>query len=140
MSEFTADRAGLLACQDIDAAIRVLMKLAGVPRKHFNNMQRKSFLEQAKEFQELDYHTLSKTWRVWQTLQMDHPWTVLRAAELMRWVESGHYQAVLDRKTATEEMPPVVGQGVCHQCGGQLSGTETFCPACGQRLVSDQPA
>jgi hypothetical protein len=30
-------------------------------------------------------------------------------------------------------------QRYCHECGGQLNGTETFCPACGQRLASEQP-
>ena len=71
-------------------------------------------------------------------MQMNHPWTVLRAAELMRWVESGAYQAVLDRQTAVEDKPPVLVLGFCHQCGGQLSGTETFCPACGQRLACEE--
>ncbi|MGB9977622.1 MAG: M48 family metalloprotease [Thermovenabulum sp.] len=33
MSEFTADRAGLLTCQDPEVAASALMKLAGVPQK-----------------------------------------------------------------------------------------------------------
>ena len=75
------------------------------------------------------------------SLDMTHPWTVLRAAELVRWVESGEYQAVLDRKTVVEDKPPIaVSAGFCHHCGGKLNGTESFCPACGQPLASDQPA
>ena len=43
MSEFTADRAGLLCCQNKEAAIRSFMKMAGTPIKEFNNMNYQSF-------------------------------------------------------------------------------------------------
>jgi Zn-dependent protease with chaperone function len=139
MSELTADRAGLLACQDIDAAIRWMMKCSGVPRKHFTSMQRESFLDQAREFEKLDYEVMNKTWKWIYSYGMTHPWTVLRAAELMRWVESGEYQAVLERKAVVDDKPPVQPPKLyCHQCGGQLTGTEAFCPACGQGLTRDQ--
>lgn len=136
MSELTADRAGLLACQNIDAAIRLMMKLAGVPRKHFTAMQRVSFLDQAREFEKLDYEVMNRTWKWMYSYEMSHPWTVLRAAELMKWVDSGEYQAVLDRKCVVPDKPPVAvaAAAYCHQCGGPLAGTESFCPACGQRV------
>ena len=35
MSEFTADRAGLMACQNIDAAINAIIKMSGLPLKYF---------------------------------------------------------------------------------------------------------
>ncbi len=138
MSELTADRAGLLACQDVDAVIRVMMKFAGLPRKYYKKVHRQSFIEQASQFQDLDYDLLSKAWKVriaW-TSPMTHPWTVLRAAELMKWVESGEYQAVLDRKSTVSDKPSVTAAAAvcCHQCGGPLAGTESFCPACGQRV------
>ena len=36
MSELTADRAALLACQDEDVAIDTVIKMAGVPQKYFS--------------------------------------------------------------------------------------------------------
>ena len=48
MSEFTADRAGLLACQDPEAAIECVIKMAGVPQKYFGSVSHETFLEQAK--------------------------------------------------------------------------------------------
>src|SRR5207253_6079890 len=48
MSEFTADRAGLLACQDADVAIRTMMKLAGLPQKYFKDINTQDFIEQAR--------------------------------------------------------------------------------------------
>ena len=44
MSEFTADRAGLLACQDIDVAIQAIVKMAGLPMKYYNDKVRDSFI------------------------------------------------------------------------------------------------
>ncbi len=83
MSELTADRAGLLACQDVDSVIRVMMKLAGLPRKHFNGARCQSFIDQAKQFQNLDYDLLSKAWKVriaWSS-PMTRPWMVYRLAD-----------------------------------------------------------
>jgi Zn-dependent protease with chaperone function len=50
MSELTADRAGLLACQDVDAATTALIKLAGLPLKFFDKVNTEDFLAQAREF------------------------------------------------------------------------------------------
>ena len=38
MSELTADRAALLACQDEEVAIDTVIKMAGVPQKFFKNL------------------------------------------------------------------------------------------------------
>ena len=45
MSEFTADRAGLLACQDLDACIRLELKLAGLPKDANIALFKKSFIK-----------------------------------------------------------------------------------------------
>lgn len=44
MSEFTADRAGLLCCQDKDASIRAFMKMAGMPRSVLRTGRYNGFL------------------------------------------------------------------------------------------------
>src|SRR5260370_28397224 len=46
-SELSCDRAGLLACQDVDAARRALMKLAGGP--HLSELNPDAFRDQAHE-------------------------------------------------------------------------------------------
>ena len=99
MSEFTADRAGLLACQDRDLATQVMMKWAGMPFKHYNDMKLECFLQQARDFEELDYDKLNKAVKFLATMQSSHPWTVMRAAELLRWLESGEYEQVVRRET-----------------------------------------
>ena len=91
MSEFTADRAGLLCCQNKDAAIRAFMKMAGMPIKEFNNMNYQTFIQQATEFKQLDYDAMSKVIKFISIADNSHPWTVMRAAELLNWIESGEY-------------------------------------------------
>lgn len=91
MSEFTADRAGLLCCQNKDAAIRALMKMAGVPINHFNDLNCNAFIEQAKEFKQLDYEAMNKVVKFISIADASHPWTVMRVAELLNWIATKEY-------------------------------------------------
>lgn len=131
MSEFTADRAGLLACQDIEIAGRVMMKIAGMPTKYYNEMDFEVFLQQAKEFEELDYDSLNKMTKLLLAMDQTHPWTVMRTAQLYRWLETEEYSAVLERKTISRAFQV---NGACRRCGYRLNGTEKFCPLCGKSL------
>lgn len=91
MSEFTADRAGLLCCQNKDAAIRAFMKMAGAPIKEFENLNHESFIQQASEFKQLDYDAMNKVIKFISVADESHPWTVMRAAELLNWINQGFY-------------------------------------------------
>lgn len=91
MSEFTADRAGLLCCQNKDAAIRAFMKMAGMPIKQYGDMHYETFIQQAKDFKLLDYEGMNKVVKLISIADESHPWTVMRAAELLNWIETGDY-------------------------------------------------
>lgn len=91
MSEFTADRAGLLCCQNKEAAVRSFMKMAGMPIKEFEYMNYDSFIKQASEFKLLDYDSLNKVIKFISIADASHPWTVMRAAELLNWINAGEY-------------------------------------------------
>lgn len=100
MAKFTADRAGLLACQDVDVAISTLIKIAGLPKKYLNPTIIEDFRQQAIEF---DHESNNKLDQITKSLSfMEHlyPWSVLRASELLRWIDSGEYEALLNRNTA----------------------------------------
>lgn len=88
MSEFTADRAGLLCCQNREAAIKAFMKMAGIPIKHFKDMNKDSFIQQARDFKMLDYDAMNKAIKLISIADESHPWTVMRAAELLKWIEN----------------------------------------------------
>lgn len=91
MSEFTADRAGLMACQNKEAAIRAFMKMSGMPIKQFNDLNYKTFIQQAADFKQLDYEGLNKIIKLISIADASHPWTVMRAAELLNWINNGEY-------------------------------------------------
>ncbi len=125
MSEFTADRAGLLVCQNATTAGSVLMKAAGVPMKYFDQVSVASFLDQAREFEGYDYDAFDRVAKVLSTMSLGHPWTVLRASEMLKWIDTGEYAAVISRPAASR---------ACPRCGRGLVGQEVFCPKCGTRV------
>lgn len=129
MSELTADRAGLLACQNEDAMITALIKMAGAPKKFFDQIEKDIFIEQAREFKEYDRDTLDKIGKIVMIMGSTHPWTVMRASEILKWIDSGAYEDIIKRHAETSE----VGFK-CHKCGAILIGNENFCGMCGSKL------
>lgn len=93
-SELSCDRAGLLVSQDFSAAVRALMKLAGGSRFHEMNVE--DFLEQGAEY-ELDAVGVRSRFYKYLLPSGTHPFLVLRAAELERWVRRGEYAAVVEQ-------------------------------------------
>jgi Zn-dependent protease with chaperone function len=153
MSEFTADRAGLLACQDINIANQTMVKLAGVPRKYFDRINLDEFNAQAREFETFDYNTVDKMVKVFSIMWQDHPWTVMRGAELIKWVDSGAYDKILAGQYLLPPPPPPVspssyqpgyppvppadpapGPHFCSHCGQALLPQSKFCSRCGAKV------
>jgi Zn-dependent protease with chaperone function len=91
-SELSGDRAGLLAGQDVNAALRVQMKLAGGAR--LAEMDTEAFLAQAAEY-DATGDLRDGVLKLLNLELQSHPFSVLRAAELRRWVDGGEYEAVL---------------------------------------------
>lgn len=95
MSEFTADRAGLLCCQNMKATARAFVKMAGLPKEQYSNIDIKAFVKQAQEFEQLDYDGMSKVIKFLSILDSNHPWTVLRTSQLINWVHSGTVKQIM---------------------------------------------
>ncbi len=91
-SELSCDRAGLLAGQDVEAARRALMKLAGGYR--MSELSHDEFHRQANEYDAVPdvRDGLLKLLQLQGTL---HPFAVVRFAELDRWGSSGDYADIL---------------------------------------------
>lgn len=92
-SELSADRAGLLVGQDLQASMRGLMKIAG--GNHLHEMNVDSFLEQAEEY-EAGGDLRDSVLKILNMLPRTHPFTTVRAAELKKWAESRDYQRIMD--------------------------------------------
>lgn len=94
-SEFTADRAGLLACQDPGAAISVMAKFAGLPLSGYRDFDPADFVDQARRLDaRLDTAGLDRILLMLDTVDDTHPRTVWRAATLQRWLDSGEYDDI----------------------------------------------
>jgi Zn-dependent protease with chaperone function len=91
-SELSADRAGLLATQDPAVAFRVHMKLAS--GGHLEDLDTTSFFAQGREYDEAG-DLRDSVLKMLLIETRSHPFAVVRAAELRRWVDSGEYTAVL---------------------------------------------
>jgi Zn-dependent protease with chaperone function len=98
MSELTADRAGLLGCQNPKVAVNTLVKMAGLPQSYYSRALVEDFIQQAKEFDSYDNDSLDQIAKVFGIVNQSHPWTVMRAAELFKWIDSGEYDQILAKR------------------------------------------
>ena len=92
-SELSADRAGLLATQDPATAFRVHMKFAS-GSGDLSELDQTSFFAQGQEY--LDAGDLrDSVLKLLLVERTTHPFAVVRAAELRRWVDAGDYTRIL---------------------------------------------
>lgn len=104
-AELSSDRAGLLAAQDPEAAMRTMMKLAGGGTDEETDLS--EFLVQADEYRK-GGDIADAVFKVLNLLVATHPFHVLRAAELRDWVEKGEYDRILrgEYRRRAEDSPP----------------------------------
>jgi len=91
-SELSCDRAGLLAGQDVPAARRALMKLAG--GHSLAELSHDAFLEQAREYDAVP-DLREGVLKLLQLIGTTHPFAVVRFAEIDRWAAEGEYRDIL---------------------------------------------
>jgi Zn-dependent protease with chaperone function len=91
-SELSADRAALLATQNLDTNYTVLMKMAGGDDVSQLNMN--DFFAQAAEYENSSM-LLDGIHKVLNTVWESHPFPVIRLQELRTWAASGQYEAIL---------------------------------------------
>lgn len=97
VSDFTADRFGLLCCQDIDVALTTMIKMAGLPKKYYGQVHIESFKQQALDFEQKHSGTIDKIIKYLSINAACMPWLVLRASELLNWYNSGEYQRIINK-------------------------------------------
>lgn len=92
-SEFSADRASLIAVQNRDTVMLLQMKLAG-GAEHGHPIDLDAFMAQAME-----YETKGDAWdrvlQILNTVMRDHPFATVRAGELQRWIDAGGYDKIM---------------------------------------------
>jgi Zn-dependent protease with chaperone function len=94
-AELSCDRAALLVTQDQDVVGRTMMKLAG--GTFASKVDYDLFLEQGRDFQKnYDEKALDRFWADIITAGLSHPFPVWRVSEVLKWVESGEYQTLMN--------------------------------------------
>jgi Zn-dependent protease with chaperone function len=91
-AELSADRAGLLATQDAPTAFRVHMQLAS--GGHLEDLDTTSFFAQGQEYDDAG-DLRDSVLKLLLVEARSHPFAVVRATELRRWVDSGEYTRFL---------------------------------------------
>lgn len=91
-SELSSDRAGLLAVQDPEVAMRAMLKMAGGGGRDETNLQ--EFIQQAEEYRSAG-DVSDQVYKILNVMGSTHPFWVLRLSETRDWIESGGYDRIL---------------------------------------------
>lgn len=102
-SEFSADRAGLLASQEPIDAMRMFLLFAG-GKGGSDQINLDEFLAQAREY-ESDTGAIDTLFKLLNVAGRTHPFNTVRAAELQRWVQTGGYDAIVNGDYARRGAP-----------------------------------
>ena len=97
ISDFSADRIGLLCCQDINVALTTMIKMAGLPKKCYGRIHIKSFIQQAMDFNNNHSGMMDSIIKYLSINAAAMPWLVVRAGELWNWYSSGEYDRIIKR-------------------------------------------
>ncbi|MGH1394881.1 MAG: M48 family metallopeptidase [Trichormus sp.] len=110
-AEFTCDRAALLATQNPQVVMSVLMKLAGGSPTLAPKLNLDAFIAQARAYDDISKTELGEMVKLARTAELTHPVPVLRAREIDRWASSQEYQTLLQNhgQTYTSELTPKGG-------------------------------
>lgn len=132
-SEFTADRAGLLACQNFEAALSAFSKLAGVPKNYFGMLNPDEIKRQADEFEQLvNQDSANKLIRYLAQLWNTHPWIIIRFQDLTNWHASGSYNRILAKRASGSNLDQ--DDSYTCSCGRVVPEGYLFCVYCGKYL------
>lgn len=135
MAEFTADRAGLLTCQDMEVAAQCLIKMAGLPKNYYGRISTEDLRRQSDSFTEIQESNFDKLIRFAAGYENNQPFTIIRAGQLFKWFDSGAYDRVLRR----ENPDGIYLEQKCYNCGGAIEDSYKFCRKCGVQLKLPAP-
>ncbi len=91
-SELSSDRAGLLAVQDPEIAMRNMLKMAGGGDADETSLN--EFIQQAEEYRE-GGDVADQVFKILNLMGTTHPFFVLRVSEIRSWIETGAYDRIL---------------------------------------------
>lgn len=137
-AEFSADRAGLLVCQDPQVAYSATMKLGCGHTRFAHEMDLEVFMEQARAHaKESGSDSIGKALLfMLQGWQHNHPQVVYRAKGLEDWVQSGAFAHILTGEYPRDEIGrhQMGKRMACPICATVVSSSVSTCPRCSKDL------
>jgi Zn-dependent protease with chaperone function len=131
-AHYTADRAGILACQDVTAACTALIKSTGLPAKYDPALVLDDFRTQALEFKLTNTNMFLKFSKY---LSQDKEWEIARANQFLKWVDAGEFRDIVERKRV--QVPLLSGKAnYCPTCGTKVTSDNIFCSKCGTKVAN----
>ncbi|NND08960.1 MAG: M48 family metallopeptidase [Saprospiraceae bacterium] len=94
-AEYTADRGGLIACQDVEVTKWMLAKWAGLPERSWSTFPIEEFMLQVANYDDATPNALEK---VIGFFLGNNNWSVVRARELFAWIETDEYRSLFQRR------------------------------------------
>jgi Zn-dependent protease with chaperone function len=94
MAEYSADRGGLIACQNLAKAQSALGKLLGFTHRYESPINIEEILKQDKSIESLDF--LPNIIKFFILINSTHPFVPNRIKELQKWAESIEYKNLLN--------------------------------------------
>jgi Zn-dependent protease with chaperone function len=91
-AELSSDRAGILSVQEPEVGMRAMMKLAG--GGNLSETSLPEFIRQADEYRDTG-DLADQVFKVLNLVGANHPFPVLRVAEMRDWFQSGAYERIL---------------------------------------------
>ncbi|HEX8692215.1 MAG TPA: M48 family metallopeptidase [Longimicrobium sp.] len=133
-SEFSADRAAAVVLGGPQQVVETMIRLAGGPKSITADVNVEEYLRQAEDFDKLAENAWSRVLQLMSVMEATHPFSALRAREIVRWCEGEQYRRL------TEALRSIGPGAACPACGASVAGDWKFCRACGGALLEPQAA
>ena len=95
-SEYTADRGGMLACQDEETALSFFAKLAGWPEKQWTSINLSEFKQQVISYEPGSNKAFDK---IINYMLGGNSWAIARAKEIVDWMDEGVYEDLVGKNS-----------------------------------------
>lgn len=135
-SEFSADRCAAVYCGEPDTSVEVMMRFAGGSREVYSEINKDLFIAQADEYLKyVNESTWNKILEFWELRYHDHPFSAVRAKEIMTFASSRSFANIVNRLNGTELIE--TDKGHCPHCGAPVEEGHLFCKKCGKKISND---
>jgi Zn-dependent protease with chaperone function/RNA polymerase subunit RPABC4/transcription elongation factor Spt4 len=129
-SEFSADRAAAVVLGGPQPVVETMIRLSGGPKSITADVNVEEYLRQAEDFDKLAENAWSKVLQLMSVMEATHPFSALRAREIVRWCEGEQYRRIAAALAGGTAAGPA-----CPSCGAQVGGDWKFCRSCGAGLL-----